>query len=68
MAYISLLVQYEDMFSDQFQMVEKFEYNYEKVVYPKCLVFGARKRVISDLLSRGIVVKNIKELEISYED
>ena len=55
------LVEYEVLGDDEYAYVERYEVEYGGGVYSVW-----RTRFIRDLLTRGIVVKSIKELEVSY--
>lgn len=55
------LVEYEVLGDDEYAYVERYEVEYGNGAYSVW-----RTRFIRDLLARGIVVKNIKELEVSY--
>ena len=62
---VVVLVEYEVLGDDEYAYVEK----YEEVYRNKCEAVRCwRTRFVHDLLARGIVVKSIKELDISYED
>lgn len=58
---ILVWVEYEIVGDDEYSYVERVEYAWnsaERNVW--------RRRLVHDLLARGIVVKSIKELEVSY--
>lgn len=55
------LVEYEVLGDDEYAYVERYEVKYRGEAYSVW-----RTRFIRDLLAREIVVKNIKELEVSY--
>lgn len=57
------LVEYEVLGDDEYAYVERYEVEYGGGAYSVW-----RTRFVHDLLARGIVVKSIKELEVSYED
>lgn len=57
------LVEYEMLGDDEYAYVERYEVEYGGGAYSVW-----RTRFVHDLLARGIVVKSIKELEVSYED
>jgi hypothetical protein len=55
------LVEYEMWGDDEYAYVERYEVEYGGRAYSVW-----RTRFVHDLLARGIVVKSIKELEVSY--
>lgn len=55
------LVEYEIWSDDEYAYVERYEVEYGGRAYSVW-----RTRFVHDLLARGIVVKSIKELEVSY--
>ena len=55
------LVEYEMLGDDEYAYVEKYETEWGNEVYSVW-----RTRFVYELLARGIVVKSIKELEVSY--
>lgn len=55
------LVEYEVLGDEEYAYVERYEVEYGGGAYSVW-----RTRFVHDLLARGIVVKNIKELEVSY--
>ena len=55
------LVEYEVLGDEEYEYIERYEVEYEGGVYSVW-----RTRFVRDLLARGIVVKSIKELEVSY--
>lgn len=57
------LVEYEVLGVDEYAYVERYDTEYGGGAYSVW-----RTRFVHDLLARGIIVKSIKELEVSYED
>ena len=55
------LVEYEVLGDEEYAYVERYEVEYGGGAYSVW-----RTRFVHDLLARGIVVKSIKELEVSY--
>lgn len=58
---ILVWVEYEIVGDDEYSYVEKYETRVKSNLYSVW-----RTRFVHDLLARGIVVKSIKELEVSY--
>lgn len=57
------LVEYEVLGDDKYRYIEKLEDEWGNLQWDIW-----RVRLVRSLLARGIVVKSIKELEVSYED
>lgn len=58
---ILVWVEYEIVGDDEYSYVERYEVEYGGGAYSVW-----RTRFVHDLLARGIIVKSIKELEVSY--
>lgn len=63
-----MLVEYEVLGDDEYAYVEWIDHRLPSVWDKEMLKSYARLKVIRTLISRGIIVKSIKELDISYED
>lgn len=60
---IGMLVEYDDIVNNELA-IQKFEYIYRNTLYPQELIENVKVRIIKDLLSQGIVVNFIKEIEL----
>ena len=57
------LVEYEVLGDEEYRYIEKLEDEWDNLQWNLWKV-----RFVRSLLARGIIVKSIKELEVSYED
>lgn len=57
------LVEYEVLGDEEYRYIEKLEDEWDNLQWNLWKV-----RFVRYLLARGIIVKSIKELEVSYED
>lgn len=65
---VRILVEYEVLGDDEYAYVEGFEVQLGDGNEIERANTFARYKAVRELISRGIIVKSIKELDISYED
>ena len=63
-----MLVEYEVLGDDEYAYVERFEVQLGDGNEIERANTFARYKAVRELISRGIIVKSIKEIDISYED
>lgn len=65
---VRILVEYEVLGDDEYAYVERFEVQLGDGNEIERANTFARYKAVRELISRGIIVKSIKEIDISYED
>lgn len=65
---VRILVEYEVLGDNEYAYVEWIDHRLPNDWDKEMLKSYARLKAIRTLISRGIIVKSIKELDISYED
>ena len=65
---VRILVEYEVLGDDEYAYVEGFEVQLGDGNEIERANTFARYKAVRELISRGIIVKSIKEIDISYED
>lgn len=67
MVTTEILVKYEDMLGDGEKIIERFTYTFQRMTFLGFLCSNIRKRVVKELFQRGVIVKELKELEMIIE-
>ena len=64
---VRILVEYEVLGDDEYAYVERFEVQFGDGNEIERANTFARYKAVRELISRGIIVKSIKELSVEYE-
>lgn len=65
---VRILVEYEVLGDDEYRYIERFEVQLGDGNKIKQANTFARYKAVHELISRGIIVKSIKEISVEYED
>lgn len=65
---VRMLVEYEVLGDDEYAYVEWFEVQLNDGNETKQANTFARYKAVRELISRGIIVKSIKEISVEYEE